>query len=233
MLPSYRGPWEAPSARIETTPVFSITEKSSVLKDRPTVGCVTFSLTGSPFISADWFLLSDPLGRGTICLSPVSYIPSPRGPVQVARQSVSWWCSRAAYRLICCRCTQTRSIYEHLGHKSVKFKRHKGQLQSSSFVRAQVKKKSGTRPGLLEGFRSRPFFLVVSWQEKDSSMAMDRSFLSQLPGQSLTDRLYNIWIRLQSHVNIVFDSEMDKLMMEKYPGIRQVSSWIPIASRRG
>lgn len=55
-------------------------------------------------------------------------------------------------------------------------------------------------------------------------MAMDRSFLSQLPGQSLTDKLYNIWIRLQSHVNIVFDSEMDKLMMEKYPGIRQVSS---------
>lgn len=96
-----------------------------------------------------------------------------------------------------------------------------------------MKKKSGTRPDLLEGFPSRPFFLVVSWQEKDSWMAMDRSFLSQLPGQSLTDRLYNIWIRLQSHVNIVFDSEMDKLMMEKYPGIRQVSSWIPIASRRG
>lgn len=45
-----------------------------------------------------------------------------------------------------------------------------------------------------------------------------------LPGQSLTDKLYNIWIRLQSHVNIVFDSEMDKLMVEKYPGIRQVSS---------
>uniref|UniRef100_A0AAA9RXR3 DNA-directed RNA polymerase subunit n=1 Tax=Bos taurus TaxID=9913 RepID=A0AAA9RXR3_BOVIN len=59
-------------------------------------------------------------------------------------------------------------------------------------------------------------------EEKDSWMAMDRSFLSQLPGQSLTDRLYNIWIRLQSHVNIVFDSEMDKLMMEKYPGIRQI-----------
>lgn len=53
---------------------------------------------------------------------------------------------------------------------------------------------------------------------------MDRSFLTALPGQSLTDKLYNIWIRLQSHVNIVFDSEMDKLMMEKYPGIRQVSS---------
>ncbi|XP_036786951.2 DNA-directed RNA polymerase I subunit RPA1 isoform X2 [Manis pentadactyla] len=59
-------------------------------------------------------------------------------------------------------------------------------------------------------------------EEKDSSVAIDRSFLSMLPGQSLTDKLYNIWIRLQSHVNIVFDSEMDKLMMEKYPGIRQI-----------
>lgn len=55
-------------------------------------------------------------------------------------------------------------------------------------------------------------------------MAIDRSFLGLLPGPSLTDKLYNIWIRLQSHVNIVFDSEMDKLMLEKYPGIRQVSS---------
>ncbi|XP_058135025.1 DNA-directed RNA polymerase I subunit RPA1 [Dasypus novemcinctus] len=59
-------------------------------------------------------------------------------------------------------------------------------------------------------------------EEKDSSVVMDRSFLSVLPGQSLTDKLYNIWVRLQSHVNIVFDSEMDKLMMEKYPGIRQI-----------
>ncbi|XP_034857021.1 DNA-directed RNA polymerase I subunit RPA1 isoform X2 [Mirounga leonina] len=59
-------------------------------------------------------------------------------------------------------------------------------------------------------------------EEKDSSVVLDRSFLSLLPGQSLTDKLYNIWIRLQSHVNIVFDSEMDKLMMEKYPGIRQI-----------
>ncbi|XP_007952293.1 DNA-directed RNA polymerase I subunit RPA1 [Orycteropus afer afer] len=59
-------------------------------------------------------------------------------------------------------------------------------------------------------------------EERDASIVMDRSFLSTLPGQSLTDKLYNMWIRLQSHVNIVFDSEMDKLMMEKYPGIRQI-----------
>ncbi|XP_076990974.1 DNA-directed RNA polymerase I subunit RPA1 isoform X2 [Tamandua tetradactyla] len=62
----------------------------------------------------------------------------------------------------------------------------------------------------------------VTDEEKDSSVVVDRSFLSLLSGQSLTDKLYNIWIRLQSHVNIVFDSEMDKLIMEKYPGIRQI-----------
>uniref|UniRef100_A0A665TS73 DNA-directed RNA polymerase subunit n=1 Tax=Echeneis naucrates TaxID=173247 RepID=A0A665TS73_ECHNA len=50
----------------------------------------------------------------------------------------------------------------------------------------------------------------------------DQSFLSGIPGHTLTDKLYNVWIRLQSHVNIVFDSDMDKLMTEKYPGIRQI-----------
>lgn len=39
---------------------------------------------------------------------------------------------------------------------------------------------------------------------------------------SLTDKLYNVWVRLQTRVNIVFDSDMDKMMTEKYPGIRQV-----------
>ncbi|XP_063313713.1 DNA-directed RNA polymerase I subunit RPA1 [Pelobates fuscus] len=51
---------------------------------------------------------------------------------------------------------------------------------------------------------------------------IDRSFLAALPGQSLTDKLYNAWVRLQSHVNVVFDSDMDKLMTDKYPGIRQI-----------
>ncbi|XP_040275191.1 DNA-directed RNA polymerase I subunit RPA1 isoform X2 [Bufo bufo] len=51
---------------------------------------------------------------------------------------------------------------------------------------------------------------------------VDRSFLVALHGRSLTDKLYNAWVRLQGHVNIVFDSEMDKLMTDKYPGIRQL-----------
>ncbi|XP_053735910.1 DNA-directed RNA polymerase I subunit RPA1 [Synchiropus splendidus] len=51
---------------------------------------------------------------------------------------------------------------------------------------------------------------------------MDQTFLTGIPGQTLTDKLYTIWVRLQSHVNIVFDSDMDKLMTEKFPGIRQI-----------
>ncbi|XP_022539298.2 DNA-directed RNA polymerase I subunit RPA1 [Astyanax mexicanus] len=50
----------------------------------------------------------------------------------------------------------------------------------------------------------------------------DQAFLVGLNGVTLTDKLYNVWIRLQSHVNIVFDSDMDKLMTEKFPGIRQI-----------
>lgn len=59
-------------------------------------------------------------------------------------------------------------------------------------------------------------------QEEESPEQIDQSFLTGILGQTLTDKLYNLWIRLQTHVNIVFDSEMDKLMTEKYPGIRQI-----------
>ncbi|XP_006028713.1 DNA-directed RNA polymerase I subunit RPA1 [Alligator sinensis] len=51
---------------------------------------------------------------------------------------------------------------------------------------------------------------------------LDHSILATIPGQSTADKLYNIWVRLQSHVNIVFDSDMDKLITDKYPGIRQI-----------
>lgn len=51
---------------------------------------------------------------------------------------------------------------------------------------------------------------------------IDKSFLATMPGHSLSDKLYNIWILLQSHVNIVFDKDMDKLLTEKYHGVRQV-----------
>ncbi|XP_049650360.1 DNA-directed RNA polymerase I subunit RPA1 isoform X2 [Accipiter gentilis] len=56
----------------------------------------------------------------------------------------------------------------------------------------------------------------------ENNEPLDHSVLTMIPGQTLADKLYNAWIRLQSHVNIVFDSDMDKLMTEKYPGIRQL-----------
>ncbi|XP_034545146.1 DNA-directed RNA polymerase I subunit RPA1 [Notolabrus celidotus] len=58
--------------------------------------------------------------------------------------------------------------------------------------------------------------------EEEAPEHTDQTFLAGIPGQTLTDKLYNIWVRLQTHVNIVFDSDMDKLMTEKYPGIRQI-----------
>ncbi|XP_066429086.1 DNA-directed RNA polymerase I subunit RPA1 [Eleutherodactylus coqui] len=50
----------------------------------------------------------------------------------------------------------------------------------------------------------------------------DRSFLTLLPGESLTDKLYSTWVRLQCHINIVFDSDLDKMMTDKFPGVRQL-----------
>ncbi|KAM9741040.1 DNA-directed RNA polymerase I subunit RPA1 isoform 1-T1 [Menidia menidia] len=59
-------------------------------------------------------------------------------------------------------------------------------------------------------------------KEAEAVEPTDQTFLNGITGLTLTDKLYNTWIRLQSHVNIVFDSDMDKLMTEKYPGIRQI-----------
>ncbi|XP_066483326.1 DNA-directed RNA polymerase I subunit RPA1 [Tiliqua scincoides] len=50
---------------------------------------------------------------------------------------------------------------------------------------------------------------------------LDRSVLVTIPGQTSADKLFNIWIRLQSRVNVLFDSDMDKIMTEKFPGVRQ------------
>ncbi|KAL4660961.1 DNA-directed RNA polymerase I subunit RPA1 [Arapaima gigas] len=58
--------------------------------------------------------------------------------------------------------------------------------------------------------------------EMSESSQTDQAFLAGITGQTLSDKLYNMWIRLQSHVNVVFDSDMDKLMTEKFPGIRQI-----------
>uniref|UniRef100_A0A7N9AWF3 DNA-directed RNA polymerase subunit n=1 Tax=Mastacembelus armatus TaxID=205130 RepID=A0A7N9AWF3_9TELE len=68
----------------------------------------------------------------------------------------------------------------------------------------------------------RKLLALIAWEKNPEEGETDQSFLSSIPGQTLTDKLYNIWVRLQTHVNIVFDSDMDKMMTEKYPGIRQI-----------
>ncbi|KAK0133909.1 DNA-directed RNA polymerase I subunit RPA1 [Merluccius polli] len=65
---------------------------------------------------------------------------------------------------------------------------------------------------LLEGFKT-----VVVEEKRE-----DRVILETIPGQTLTEKLYSVWIRLQSYVNIVFDSDLDKITHEKFPGIRQL-----------
>ncbi|XP_068535714.1 DNA-directed RNA polymerase I subunit RPA1 [Anas acuta] len=62
----------------------------------------------------------------------------------------------------------------------------------------------------------------IQTETSESNEPLDHSVLATIPGQTIADKLYNTWVRLQAHVNIVFDSDMDKLMTEKYPGIRQL-----------
>lgn len=59
--------------------------------------------------------------------------------------------------------------------------------------------------------------------ESTETSPIDQTFLTSIQGLTLTDKLYNMWIHLQSNVNIVVDSDMDKLRTEKFPGVRQVS----------
>ncbi|CAL8301311.1 unnamed protein product [Arctogadus glacialis] len=59
---------------------------------------------------------------------------------------------------------------------------------------------------------------VLEVEEK----ARDLALLEGVQGQTLTEKLYSVWIRLQTYVNIVFDSDLDKITQEKFPGIKQL-----------
>uniref|UniRef100_A0A8C2XJC7 DNA-directed RNA polymerase subunit n=1 Tax=Cyclopterus lumpus TaxID=8103 RepID=A0A8C2XJC7_CYCLU len=63
---------------------------------------------------------------------------------------------------------------------------------------------------------------TVPEDEQKEDEEQQQTFLVAIPGVTLTDKLYNTWVRLQTHINIVFDSDMDKMIVEKYPGIRQI-----------
>ncbi|XP_023931575.1 DNA-directed RNA polymerase I subunit RPA1-like, partial [Lingula anatina] len=48
------------------------------------------------------------------------------------------------------------------------------------------------------------------------------TLLESVPGKSLTEKLQNVWVRMQTHVNCVVDSELDKMSTDKHPGIKQL-----------
>ena len=43
-----------------------------------------------------------------------------------------------------------------------------------------------------------------------------------MTGKTPAERLQNAWLKLQSDVNALMDSDLDKLSTEKNPGVRQV-----------
>ena len=55
-----------------------------------------------------------------------------------------------------------------------------------------------------------------------STIYIFQTAVSQIPGKTLAEKLNNAWVRLQTHVNCIFDSELDKLSKDVNPGIKQV-----------
>ena len=47
-----------------------------------------------------------------------------------------------------------------------------------------------------------------------------------IPGQTLTEKLQSMWLRLQTAINCVVDSDLDKINSDKNPGIKQVDVWL-------
>ncbi|XP_030852023.1 DNA-directed RNA polymerase I subunit RPA1-like [Strongylocentrotus purpuratus] len=51
---------------------------------------------------------------------------------------------------------------------------------------------------------------------------VDQSILSTIPGKTLPEKLQNALTQLQTHVNCVIDSDLDKISTDKAPGIKQL-----------
>mgnify|MGYP001799888517 CR=1 FL=1 len=59
--------------------------------------------------------------------------------------------------------------------------------------------------------------------EKDVIFLIQGRGSRQVPyGNSPAEILKNAWLKLQSDVNCLMDSDMDKITPDKFPGIRQV-----------
>ncbi|XP_070563725.1 DNA-directed RNA polymerase I subunit RPA1-like [Ptychodera flava] len=60
--------------------------------------------------------------------------------------------------------------------------------------------------------------------EDDTAVPVERdeSVLARVLGKSKVEKLHNAWINLQTRVNCLIDSSLDKLNTDKHPGIRQL-----------
>ncbi|XP_072173334.1 DNA-directed RNA polymerase I subunit RPA1-like [Diadema setosum] len=59
-------------------------------------------------------------------------------------------------------------------------------------------------------------------KQSENKENIDQSVLSSIPGKTLPEKLQNAWTNLQTHVNCVVDSDLDRLSTEKFPGIKQL-----------
>ncbi|KAK7895603.1 hypothetical protein WMY93_020928 [Mugilogobius chulae] len=53
----------------------------------------------------------------------------------------------------------------------------------------------------------RKLLAMIAGKKLQAEVSSDQSFIMTLPGQTLNDKLYNIWLRLQSHVNILLEKK--------------------------
>ncbi|CAM9232429.1 unnamed protein product, partial [Lampetra fluviatilis] len=56
----------------------------------------------------------------------------------------------------------------------------------------------------------------------DDDDGADRAFLAAIPGPDLASKLHTAWGRLQLLVNVSFDSELDRTLTDKHPGVKQL-----------
>ncbi|XP_033636533.1 DNA-directed RNA polymerase I subunit RPA1-like [Asterias rubens] len=59
-------------------------------------------------------------------------------------------------------------------------------------------------------------------EEEETEADIDKTFLKMIPGKTNAEKLQNAWVTLQTHVNNVIDSNLDKLSRDKQPGIKQL-----------
>ncbi|XP_077865105.1 DNA-directed RNA polymerase I subunit RPA1-like [Saccoglossus kowalevskii] len=63
---------------------------------------------------------------------------------------------------------------------------------------------------------------IQDCSQDEAENDIDMSVLGQVAGKNNEEKLHNCWISLQTRVNCVVDSDLDRLNSDKHPGIRQI-----------